>query len=293
MSQRPESLPPESRRTGGDGAAGGDAAVVPRDSATVMLLRDVAGGVEVYLMRRLRAMPFAGGMTAYPGGSVDPGDVVGDQAWSGPPAAAWATQLGTTEERARALLGAAVRETFEETGVLLASPRRREPPGATGAEWEEDRQRLAARGVTLQRLLEQRHLVLRTDLLRPWARWVTPELEPRRYDTRFFVAAIPAGQRARDVSGEADSAQWSRPSRALAQWEAGQRPMLPPTVRTLQQLLPYPDVAAVLAAAPPAGLAPVLPRVVTEDGVQWVLLADGQRIRPPVRLGRPAAEGAP
>ena len=72
--------------------------------------------------------------------------------------------------------------------------------------------------------------MLRSDLLRPFAHWITPPVEPRRYDTKFFVAALPAGQEARDVSGEADEAAWLTPAAALAETRAGDRPMLPPTI---------------------------------------------------------------
>ncbi|HYO36512.1 MAG TPA: NUDIX hydrolase, partial [Geodermatophilus sp.] len=91
-----------------------------RPAATVLLLRDGAAGLEVHLLRRTRGMPFAGGMTAYPGGGVDPRDGDVDVAWSGPAPAEWAASLGCDERVARELGCAAVRETFEEAGVLLA-----------------------------------------------------------------------------------------------------------------------------------------------------------------------------
>src|SRR5918999_730168 len=92
----------------------------PRQAATVLLLRDAAEGLEVYVLRRTRGMPFAGGMTAYPGGGVDPRDGDVEIAWTGPPPAAWAQAFGCDERTARELVCAAVRETFEEAGVLLA-----------------------------------------------------------------------------------------------------------------------------------------------------------------------------
>src|SRR3712207_9523044 len=92
----------------------------PRQAATVLLLRDGTAGLEVYVLRRTRGMPFAGGMTAYPGGGVDPRDGDTAIAWAGPPPSAWAEAFGTDERTARELVCAAVRETFEEAGVLLA-----------------------------------------------------------------------------------------------------------------------------------------------------------------------------
>ena len=105
------------------------------------------------------------------------------------------------------------------------------------AEWEADRAALLARTLSLAGLLRRRGLVLRSDLLRPWARWITPVTEARRYDTRFFAAALPGGQRARDVSGEADETAWLEPAAAL---EAASRrreiSLFPPTAVTLGEL---------------------------------------------------------
>ena len=251
-----------------------------RQAATVRLLRDGAPGLEVYLLRRTKGMPFAAGMTAYPGGGVDPRDGDTDVAWVGPAAGEWATAWGCDERIARELVCAAVRETFEEAGVLLAGP-----PGAgvvpdvSGDDWEEQRQSLLARELSMAELLSHRGLALRADLLRPYAHWVTPPGESRRYDTKFFTALMPAGQEARDVSGEADEAVWTTPAAALAEYDAGTRPMLPPTVHTLGQLQPFPDAAAALAGSPPAPLEPISPSFErTPDGLAAVL-PDGTRIR--------------
>ena len=252
----------------------------PRQAATVLLLRDGSAGLEVYLLRRTRGMPFAGGMTAYPGGGVDPRDGDTDVAWSGPPPAAWAEAFGCDERTARELVCAAVRETFEEAGVLLAGvPGGDVVPDVSGDDWEEQRQALLTRDLSLAGLLAGRGLALRSDLLRPFAHWITPQEEPRRYDTKFFAAALPAGQHARDVSGEADEASWLRPAAALAELAAGSRPMLPPTIHTLGQLEPFADVAAALAGSPPEPLHPISPTFAEEPGGRWAVLRDGTRIR--------------
>ena len=252
-----------------------------KQAATVLLLRDGTPGLEVYLLRRTRGMPFAGGMTAYPGGTVDPRDGDTDVAWVGPPPADWATAFGCDERAARELVCAAVRETFEESGVLLAGPVGGESvvPDVSGDDWEEQRQALMGRDLSLAELLAGRGLALRSDLLRPFAHWVTPEVEPRRYDTKFFAAALPVGQEARNISGEADEAVWLTPSAALHEMATGLRPMLPPTIHTLGQLEPYPDVAAVLAGAPPEPLHPITPRFETTADGRWAVLPDGSRIR--------------
>ncbi|MGN9910842.1 NUDIX hydrolase [Phytohabitans sp. LJ34] len=214
----------------------------PRLAATVVLLRPAGGGFEAYVLRRAASMAFASGMYAFPGGGVDPADAGADIGWAGPPPEQWAYRLGRPAGEAQAVVCAAVREVFEESGVLLAE-------GAGGDDLEADRQALVRRDASLGELLARRGLVLRSDLLGAWARWVTPEFEPRRFDTYFFVAALPEGQLARDVSGEADLTMWVRPADAVARYEAGQIAMLPPTVVMLRELAGYPDSAAVLAAA--------------------------------------------
>ncbi len=251
-----------------------------RPAATVLLLRDGAAGLEVYLLRRTRGMPFAGGMSAYPGGGVDERDGSTPLAWVGPSPADWADSLGGDERLARELVCAAVRETFEEAGVLLAGPAEGlVVPDVAGDDWERERRALLARELSLSELLARRDLALRADLLRPFAHWITPPGESRRYDTRFFAALMPAGQEARDVSGEADEAVWTTPAAALTEHRAGTRPMLPPTIHTLEQLAGFPDAASALAGSPPAPLEPIMPTFAEEPGGLFAVLPDGTRIR--------------
>lgn len=219
---------------------------VPRLAATVVLLRPADGGFEAYLLRRAASMAFASGMYAFPGGGVDPADARADLGWAGPSPERWASRLGRPAGEAQAVVCAAVREVFEEAGVLLAEA----ADGAPGDdELESDRQRLVAHEAHLAEVLARRGLVLRSDLLGAWARWVTPEFETRRFDTYFFVAALPEGQLPRDVSGEADLTTWMRPADAVAGYEAGRMAMLPPTIAVLREIAAYQDIAAVLAAA--------------------------------------------
>lgn len=239
--------------------------VTPRDAATVILLRDRVGGLEVYLLRRVSTMAFAAGMHVFPGGSVDPRDRGPGLAWAGPPVADWAGRLACDEDLARALVCAAVREAFEESGVLLAGPSADAVVGdTTPDDWEADRLALLDRTLSMAELLERRGLVLRSDLLGPWAHWVTPEFEPRRFDTRFLVAALPEGQRPRDVSTEAEHATWVPVRTAAAEYEAGRMAMLPPTVAVLRELAEHPDVASVLATE--REVRTVMPRLVVVDG---------------------------
>jgi 8-oxo-dGTP pyrophosphatase MutT (NUDIX family) len=259
----------------------GDPAPV-RPAATVVLLRPAdGGGFQVYVLKRAATMVF-GGLYAFPGGGVDPSDRPETIRHD------WADRLGIPDDQARAVVGAAARELFEEAGVLLAGPLA-EPdrtvsdgslaglvthgaaaPGddervvgdVSAEDWEADRAAVQARELTLTELLSRRGLRLRDDLLLPWARWITPEFEPRRFDTWFFVALLPDEQTARDVSGESDGAMWISPA------ASGELTMLPPTRTTLKAISAYGEIAEVVAAATRRDAAtPVMPRVeITEDG---------------------------
>ncbi|MFJ8061854.1 NUDIX hydrolase [Streptomyces sp. NPDC096142] len=241
--------------------------VVPRRAATVMLLRDTGTGPAVHMLRRRASMAFAGGAYAYPGGGVDPRDDDLHVRWAGPTRAWWADRLGVDETAAQAIVCAAVRETYEEAGVLLAG---RTPDSVvgdtTGADWETDRAALVARDLSFAEFLDRRGLVLRSDLLGAWARWITPEFESRRYDTWFFVAVLPEGQRTRNASTEADRTVWIAPGEAAASYDKGDLTMMPPTIATLRGLIPYGSAAEALAAAPGRDLTPVLAQARLESG---------------------------
>lgn len=250
-------------------AAGSATAAEPRDAATVVLLRPGTGGSEVYLLRRQTSMAFAGGMCVFPGGGVDPRDfddeLVDRGLWAGPTPAEWAERLGCDEPKARALVCAAVRETFEESGVLLAGPGDHEVVAdTTGDDWEADRVALESRELSMTAFLENRSLVLRTDLLGAWSGWLTPVFEPRRYRTWFFVARLPEGQVTRDVSSEASLVTWAGALEAVEQVEAEQLLMMPPTWLTCLEVGQHPDPDAVLAEAQGRRVEMFMPEVMAE-----------------------------
>jgi len=241
----------------------------PRDAATVMLVRPASPGLEVYMLRRQPSMAFAPGAYVFPGGSVDPRDADEEVAWTGPDAAEWGRIFAAPPSLARALVCAAVRETFEESGVLLAG----ESPASvvadtTSEDWEADRRGLLDRSVSLGELLTRRGLVLRADLLRPWSRWITPVVEPRRFDTRFFAAALPPGQRTRDVGGEASEVAWVRPGDALVAGRRGEIRLFPPTMVSLSELADCGDLDTVLSG--PRQVAPLIPEVHEREGAIWL-----------------------
>ncbi|MDR7254662.1 8-oxo-dGTP pyrophosphatase MutT (NUDIX family) [Nocardioides sp. BE266] len=267
----PESLVAQARSY-----ADGDATPAePRDAATVVLMRPGASGPEVYLLRRQTSMAFAGGMCVFPGGGVDPRDfddeLVDRGLWAGPSPAEWASRLGCSEPEARALVCAAVRETFEESSVLLAGPSADEVVAdTTGDDWEADRVALESREISLTEFLEKRALVLRTDLLGAWSGWLTPVFEPRRYRTWFFVALLPEGQVTRDVSSESSSVFWVDAQEAVEQVEQQQIFMLPPTWLTCLDVGQHPDPSAVLEEARGRTVEMFMPEVVA-DGDEFIL----------------------
>jgi 8-oxo-dGTP pyrophosphatase MutT (NUDIX family) len=260
--------------------AGRISADAPRDAATVVILRPptpAGGGLQVLMLRRTAAMRFAPGAYVFPGGAVDQADYSAAVSWQGPSAAEFGARFGTTPEVGRALVCAAVRETFEESGVLLAGA----PDGGPlavpcGPEWAADRAALTSGTLTLAALLARRGLVLRADLLVPWARWIAPESESRRFDARFFVAALPAGQEASGHEAESDRVEWLRPADAIAAAQAGEITLFPPTAATLNSFASavaagdsLADILAVRKA-----IEPVQPSVVLDGDRVWLEVPD-------------------
>jgi 8-oxo-dGTP pyrophosphatase MutT (NUDIX family) len=216
-----------------------------------MLVREAEDGSEglaVFLMRRHSRMEFAAGVMVFPGGGVDDRDRNAEIAWAGPPPQWWARRFGIEADLAEALVCAAARETFEESGVLFAGPAD-DPDGIVGdaSVYRDSRRELATGTLSFADFLRRENLVLRSDLLRPWANWVTPEAErTRRYDTYFFVGALPEGQRADGENTESDHAGWTTPQTAIADFAAGRNFLLPPTWTQLDSLAGR-SVADVLA----------------------------------------------
>lgn len=263
------------------------APVIPRPAATVLLVRDhphpQAGRspVQVFLQQRVTDMAFAAGMTVFPGGGVDATDRPDPHHWTGPEPRWWAERLGVDVELAGALVHAAVRETFEECGVLLAGP-------DVPADLHGQRADVVARRRSFADVLAAAGLVLRADLLHAWARWITPAGSARRYDTAFFVAQVPDGQEADAHTTEAVRALWWHPAEALQRWQAGEMLLMPPTVRTLQEVAELDESAAVIAAAREREIRPIVPTL-RRDGDRLVTVLPDNTAFPSTGLpGQPA-----
>jgi 8-oxo-dGTP pyrophosphatase MutT (NUDIX family) len=238
---------------------------VPRPAATVVLARDGSAAPELLLLRRHRSAGFVPGAYVFPGGRVDDED--------GDPELV-RLLADAPAEPAPAYWLAAIRELFEETGVLLA----RDAAGVTCADatrvadvahW---REALMSGGATLLDAL--RGLRVRPDISRMvyCAHWITPVAEPRRYDTRFFLAALPEACEAAADEREMTDAIWATTAGAVAAFESGRLPMVFPTIKTIQRLIGYSTVADMIAAFRDTSVPAVLPRLVrTPEGVGIVV----------------------
>ena len=231
------------------------------DASTVMLVRpcvEEKGAFEVYLTRRRRELVFVGGAYVFPGGKVDEGDAAPGAlaCCEGLRPESAARIMGESKEegvRAAAHWVAAVRELFEEAGILLAY--REEgllDPAAPGLaerlfEW---RRRLNAGESAIAQMIEAERIRLATDRLRYVSHWITPEGPPRRFSTRFFLALCPPGQEAVHHEQEVDESLWLPPRRALEGWAEGRFMMIPPTVMSLQRLAGFERLENLLAAFP-------------------------------------------
>jgi len=231
-----------------------------------MLLREGADGLQVFVMHRVAEMAFAPSVTVFPGGGVDPSDHDRPD-WSGPDACWWASALARDEGVASALVVAAARELFEETGVLLADGPLPEPSRLAVAEHRS----------SLREAMHAHSLMLRSDLLQPWANWITPADRVRRYDTFFFCAALPAGQQPQLLTTEAESARWARPADLLAEHQAGRLAMMPPTLAMLIDLQQAGTLDAVMHQQ--RILVPLVPVVRSRPGEPIEVEVDGRMYR--------------
>jgi 8-oxo-dGTP pyrophosphatase MutT (NUDIX family) len=265
--------------------------VVLRDAATIMLVRDVAraggdaGGdagdttMEVLMLRRNAQSVWVGGAHLFPGGAVDPEDAgeATAQVCAGRSDAEASRILGI-ERSGRSFFVAAVRECFEEAGILLALSGG-EPLSFADAEVErrfvEHRRRLNAGETRLTDICTAENLQLDLDRVAYFSHWITPEGAPRRYDTRFFVGVMPEGQEALHDDSEVVASTWIEPAAALRRHLAGELDLMFPTVKNLEAIGRFDSAADLMAAAAAAEVPAILPRITVEgEGVRIVLPGD-------------------
>jgi 8-oxo-dGTP pyrophosphatase MutT (NUDIX family) len=243
-------------------ASSTDQPVDPVDAATVLLIRDSAYGIEVFMVVRHRNIEFAGGALVFPGGKVDPED--SDQSLEGRRG-----MKGTLPSRLMALRVAAIRETFEEASVLLARVRGSDTligPGLQDRIVEQYRDPLYAGDVTMADIVTAENLELACDLLVPFSHWITPITQPKRFDTHFFLAPVPAQMTALHDGTESVESIWVRPAVAIADAEAGQRSVMFPTRMNLNVLGRSDKTADAVQAARETPVVPVMPTAEKVEG---------------------------
>jgi 8-oxo-dGTP pyrophosphatase MutT (NUDIX family) len=243
----------------------------------MVLTRDVPGGLEVLLLKRHPDSRFSPGAFAFPGGRVEVADAGSgiEARCRGLGRAAASQRLPDVEppERAIGFWVAALREAFEEAGLLLAyGPDARPVDAATLGTAHAQRARCREDSALFGRLLADLDLVLATDRVAYWAHWITPEERPIRYDTRFFVAAAWPDQSPEPDGHEMVAARWIRPGDALARHRDRELVLPLPTQRILASVSEHPDVGSLLAAARGRDVRPVRPRIVRDGSAERILL---------------------
>jgi len=228
-----------------------------KPAATVLLIRDGAAGLEVFLVQRHHQIDFASGAMVFPGGKLEPGD-------SDPGVRALCSGADGLGDYTLALRVAAIRESFEECGVLLARAKGSSAlvSAARLADLSKRYHReLQGHEIAIGALAREQDLVLACDLLVPFAHWITPEGMPKRFDTHFFLVEAPPSQGAVHDGHEAVDARWMRPADALAEADAGRSTIIFPTRMNLAKLAKSRSVADAIAAARASRIVTVLPRV--------------------------------
>ncbi len=222
-------------------------------AATILLLRDSAEGMQVFMVVRHHQIDFASGALVFPGGKADPQDF--DEALlpylNGAPA----------DSNMRAIQVSAIREAFEECGVLLARPAGDGNliSGARLAELQQYREPMNSGELGLLAFLQEEKLVLACDTLTHFAHWITPSMMPKRFDTHFYLALAPADHVALHDGYESVDSVWITPQQALEEANSGKRTVIFPTLRNIEKLAAWTDCNSAISATAAADIVPVLP----------------------------------
>lgn len=249
----------------------------PRPAATVLWVREAADGVEVFCVERNKKARFLGGAIVFPGGKVD--ELDREPGWPATAPAAVRDPTFADDATLRALLVAVCRESLEEAALL--------PLQGTVSHEEllALRDEMARGERTLRAWLTERARVLDLAAIRPFSRWITPTVEARRYDTRFFVGIAPAGQPGAHDNSETMSSFWATPAAVLDRFAKNEVQVAPPTHRTLEQIASAKTAADVFAIADRNALGPICPELVqATDTLALVLPGDPQHSVREVRV---------
>ena len=269
----------------------------PRHAATIVLVRPRAGGdgaPEIFLVKRHRKSGFMASAYVYPGGKLDAEDSLPAvlASTSGLSAQAAFDRLAPsgprldddaalTPEQALAVHVAGVREVFEEAGILLAQ-------GLDATEDVLDAWRAEINGeLSFNALVARESLTLRPDQLHYFAHWITPSIESRRFNTRFFLAVAPDGQEGYHDETETVDSAWLRPAEALDRYSRGEIQLAPPTFRTLEDMAAFDSADSLLSGMVPARVPTIMPRFDSIDGTMTMFMPGDPLYPSPVPVSGP------
>lgn len=267
---------------------------VAHPAATVIVLRDVPDGPEIFMVRRREGTAFMAGAYVFPGGRVDAADrEPADPSWCDGVAEAVSHLADVSPADAVAYHIAAARELFEEAGVLLACDASGHfaslADAAAHARFTQDRRDVHGGGLQLRDIVEREGLRLALDTLVPFAHWVTPPVDVRRFDTRFFVTRVPAEQTPAHDDTETTHSIWITAAEAIARCRRDDIMLPPPTWATLREIEPFQSVDETIAWARQRRIVRLEPRFIEHAG-QKLLVLPGDPLNPEPPTGTPPAE---
>ncbi len=235
----------------------------PVPSSTVLVLRDGEGPapLEVFMVVRHHQIDFASGALVFPGGKADKSDF--DAGWKN-----HVRHADEFDDYSLAIRVAAIREAFEESGILLArNPKTEELIGADQlASYAKQRDALNARELDFLAFIQEEDLTLASHQMQPFAHWITPKMMPKRFDTHFFLAAWPEGQVGAHDGSESVDSVWISPRQALKEAEEGKRTIIFPTQMNLEMLAQSANVAEAFEMARNRKIVTVEPKLEDRDG---------------------------
>ncbi|MCB1646510.1 MAG: NUDIX domain-containing protein [Pseudomonadales bacterium] len=237
----------------------------PLPAATILMLRDGEAGLEVFMVVRHHQIDFASGALVFPGGKVDEGDAAVRHRCRG---------VDEADDVTVSLQAGAIREAFEECGILLARKLGSDSliDGTTLAALEHYREKLHQNEISLTEFLEAEDLELACDLLQPYAHWITPPMMPKRFDTWFYLAVAPEDHLAVHDGTESVDSIWISPREALAGAESGKYTVIFPTLRNVEMLADSDSVADAMQAAANRNIVSVLPWIEQRDDGNYLCI---------------------
>lgn len=252
-----------------------------RDASTVIAIREprhAGSGLRVYMVKRNSKMGFLGGRHVFPGGAVDPADrsdAVARLFHGRDPSTAAAFLDLDDEQRARGYIVAAIRELYEEAGILLAVDDQEQwvdlNSGARAQRLRDARPGVAKGDYDFGQLLAEEGLRLAAGAMETFAHWITPVIEKKRFDTHFFLAPAPPAQSAEHDRGESTAGAWMTPDEVLAGYRKREIEMVPPTIATLQWLGRYTTVEEAIAGAAAEVPVPIFPKICMGEDLVAIL----------------------